>query len=90
MANWRKRLQHMVDDPKPVNYRYREAASILRRLGFELAGGQGSHRLWRLEIPGGSVPVSLVDEGHGPMKSVYVKKMIQQLREHGLLPATET
>lgn len=81
----------MAEDPRPVNYRYDDAATILLRLGFTLAGGgSGSHRLWRGSgADRKTVLVGLVDAGNGPMKPVYVKKMVQALRDAQLLPVED-
>lgn len=78
----------MAVDPKPVNYAYEDAASILRALGFTLAKTSGtSHRRWRLMPPNGqSVTVALVDAGKGPMKSVYIKEMVRLLQVNDLIP----
>jgi hypothetical protein len=94
MASWRKRLARMVADPDPRSYRYKEAASILARLGFELAKPtDGSHRKWRRGIPDPTHPkgrrivvIGLVESGRGTMKPEYVKDMVEILRANDLLP----
>lgn len=95
MASWEKRLMALAADPRPNNYRYEEVTGLLGRLGFELAGRPaGSHRRWRLvvadpAVEGGkrTITVGLVDNGNGPLKSVYVKEMVRTLRENNLLPS---
>lgn len=79
----------MADDPKPVNYTYDDAASILRAMGFALAKTSGtSHRRWRLKAPNGQViTIALVDRGRGPMKSVYIKSMVRLLDANKLIPS---
>lgn len=91
MGSWRKLLDEMVASPKPNNYRYDDAVRILERLGFTLAGGSsGSHRLWKRPMPGGTVArIGLVDSGSGPMRSVYIRKLCQTLRDEGLYPLQE-
>jgi hypothetical protein len=91
MSSWRKLLRQMADDPKPVNYRYEDAARVLRHLGFACAPSSGgSHRHWRGHAPDGSlVVIGLKDAGNGPMKAVYVKDMVSTLRGAGMLPATD-
>jgi predicted RNA binding protein YcfA (HicA-like mRNA interferase family) len=78
----------MADDPKPVDYTYEDAASILKSLGFVLATASGtSHRRWRYKGANGLVTtIALVDRGKGPIKSVYIKEMIRLLKESNLVP----
>jgi len=89
VPSWRKRLKEMADDPKPCNYTYDEAVSILKALGFALAKTSGtSHRRWRVKGPSGQpITIALVDSGRGPMKSVYIKTMIRLLEENNLMPS---
>jgi hypothetical protein len=96
MTSWKKRFSAMVADPDPRSYTYDDAADILRRLGFHPASRKrgGSHRLWRLErratdTSKESIYVQLVDAGHGTLKPVYVRKMIETLRAAGLLQVEE-
>lgn len=85
MSSWRKKLAEILEDPRPVNYRYDELANILRRLGFEEGGRGSSHRVWRFSARDGNVHrVLLVDHGHGPLKRVYVEKMCATIRLAGL------
>lgn len=94
MASWIKLLRRMVADPRPISYTYDEAALILRHLGFEPPSKPtGSHRKFRLEIEDPAadtgrrgIIIGLVENGHGPMKAVYVREMVRVLRENGLLP----
>ncbi|MBA3560846.1 MAG: hypothetical protein H0W30_19900 [Gemmatimonadaceae bacterium] len=77
----------MAEHPKPVNYTYDDAARILRHLDFRVSDAEGSHRVWKRKIDEHTtLRVSLVDSGHGKLKSVYVKKMVQILNAHGLVP----
>jgi len=84
----------MLNDGRPNSYTYSEAAGILDRLGFSLAGSpSGSHRRWRLTVNDPSargakrtIVVALVDAGKGPLKSVYIKEMLSVLRANNLLP----
>lgn len=97
MGSWRKLLASMVADADPRSYSYHDAALILQHLGFEGPFGRGgSHRRFRRALadpssPAGSttIVIGLVDTGHGPMKPVYIKKMLATLREHPLLPVEE-
>jgi len=94
MAAWKKLLASMVADRWPTSYTYAQAGTVLKRLGFdppELTGG--SHRKWRrvvhdAQAPSGkrTVYIGLVDKGHGTMPPVYVREMVQILRENHLLP----
>lgn len=87
MAQWKKTLQRMLEDTDPRNYTYEDAAHVLDRLGFVVAPGEGSHRKWRLRRSDGLVVViGLVKKGHGPMKPVYIRDMVKQLRANELLP----
>jgi hypothetical protein len=68
---------------------------VLRSLGFEPSRTKpkGSHRLWRREIVTDtgkqSVYVGLVDAGHGTLKPVYVKKMLEVLLQNHLIEAQD-
>lgn len=88
MARWKRLLARMLSDSSPTTYRYGDVASILRRLGFELApNAGGSHRKWRKG--GGSGPpivIGLVEKGSGVLKPYLIRDMISQLIEHGLIP----
>jgi hypothetical protein len=87
MGNWRKLLKEMALDDRPTNYTYSDASRVLINLGFTLAPQRsGSHRTWRLERKGlPSLVVGLVENGHGKLKTVYIKKMISTLGSAGLL-----
>lgn len=89
MARWRKILEQMLTDDKPVSYTYGDASAVLAALGFEVASHSGgSHRKWRLKSPSGNVVViGLVEHGSGPLKPYLIRDMIQQLRSNGLIPA---
>lgn len=94
MASWRKHLRRMVADPKARAYTYEQGAVVLEHLGFTNEGGRGSHRKFRLELddPGTArgkraVIVGLVQKGSGTLKPVYIEKMIETLRDNGLLPS---
>lgn len=88
MAAWRKHLAGMLSDSSPTGYTYREAASVLRHLGFELAPHSGgSHRMFRLKTPAGNVVVvGLVEKGHSTLKAYMIRDMVAQLRGHDLIP----
>lgn len=88
MTAWKKLLWRMISDSSPITYTYEQAASILLRLGFELAPTSGgSHRKWRRKLENGAVVViGLVEKGSGTLKAYLVRDMIQQLRQHQLLP----
>jgi len=79
----------MLEDADPRNYTYDDAVSVLSRLGFTLAPHGGtSHRKWRYRRADGLVVVvGLVEKGHGTLKPVYVRDMVCQLRENGLVPS---
>lgn len=85
---WQRLLQRMLSDPRPVSYRYEDAAIVLRALGFEIAPtAGGSHRRWRLRTASGqTVIIGLVEKGHGTMKPYLIREMIAQLRTHRLIP----
>jgi hypothetical protein len=68
---------------------------VLHQLGFTLATPtDGSHRKWRIDVPDETSPsgtrrvtIGLV-ERIGPMKAVYVLKMVAVLETNGLIPDT--
>lgn len=78
----------MLSDAKPIGYTYRDAATILPRLGFELAPhGGGSHRKWRIRTTqGNTVVIGLVDKGTQPLKAYLIRDMVAQLRANDLIP----
>ena len=78
----------MLSDSSPTSYTYDEAAGVLGRLDFALAGSGGSsHRKWRRKLADGTVVVvGLVDKGSGTMKAYLIRDMVEQLRTHGLVP----
>jgi predicted RNA binding protein YcfA (HicA-like mRNA interferase family) len=84
----------MVADTDPRSYTYDEAAGVLINLGFaQSRRGGGSHRIFRIELAdsqaqGGrrAVIIGLVDSGKGKLRPIYIKKMVQTLRENKLLP----
>lgn len=94
MGSWRKLLAAMVADHEPRSYTYQEAANVLKRLGFQgPAKTTGSHRRFRVEVEDSAVPggkrgviVGLVEHGSGPVKAVYIRQMVQTLRDNRLLP----
>jgi hypothetical protein len=94
MGSWRKLLAQMVADKDPRSYTFEEAAGILTQLGFVARKTASSHKTFRRTVPddsaiGGSkgVFVGLVKSGHGPMKPIYITKMIATLQENKLLPS---
>lgn len=91
MGNWRKALARIAEDPRPNGYRYHDLVPILEQLGFILATQSGtSHRFWKRKMPNGStVRILIPTSGSGPVRAVYVKKMVRALREHGLYPLQE-
>lgn len=88
MAKWEKTLKSMLNDPKPVSYRYAEAAAVLAGLGFQEPPKKSgsSHRAWRYVQGGGPVYVDLVEKGSGTLKPYLIRDMIAALRLHGLIP----
>lgn len=78
----------MLADRNPVNYSYDEASQVLVNLGFAMAPHGGtSHRKWRIKLGDGTVVViGLVDAGRGALKPVYIREMVQQLRDNQLIP----
>lgn len=89
--SWRKRLDSLMQDDRPVDYTYQDVANLLRRLGFELqpSGGGTSHRKWRLARLGRpSVWIGLV-EGHGRLRPGYVREVQRTLRDAGLWPLAD-
>jgi hypothetical protein len=88
-------LAAMLRAENPVTFTYDDAAKVLSSLGFEPARTKpkGSHRLWRLETNQGgvrnSIYVGLVDQGHGPMKAVYIKKMLAILLQNRLIQSED-
>src|SRR5665213_587381 len=94
MGSWRKLLSTMVADPNPRSYTFDDAANILMQLGFvQAAKRSGSHRTFRREMGSDGAPkrglvIGLVDAGHGPIKPVYIRAMVQALIDNGLLPAS--
>jgi hypothetical protein len=89
VPNWKKALRQMLDNPNPCNYRYEDAARVLRHLRFSEEPNSGtSHRKWRLAPPDRPVVViGLVKKGGEPMKKVYILTMVRILQENNLLPA---
>lgn len=88
MARWHKVLARMLKAGRAgTGFHYREAASVLKGLGFQVAPtGGGSHRMWRGKSPRGtSVIVGLVEKGAGDLKPYLVRDMLDQLSEHGFL-----
>jgi hypothetical protein len=88
VANWKKLLWQMVDDPDNRGYTYDDAARVLRQLNFvEPKKPNGTHRRWRLKLPNGNVVVvGLVQKGHGTLKPGYIPDMVKALHDHGLIP----
>ena len=88
MAKWKKLLLQMLSDASPTTYTYKDAASVLKRLGFQLAPhGSGSHRMWRHRTPAGNtVVIGLVEKGNGVLKAYLVRDMARQLRENAIIP----
>lgn len=78
----------MLSDSIPTSYTYSEAASVLTRLGFELAPtAGGSHRKWRRRVDDDtSVIIGLVEKGSGHLKPYLIRDMIVQLQQHDLIP----
>jgi|NOAtaT_7_FD_contig_111_319104_length_1568_multi_2_in_0_out_0_2 hypothetical protein len=91
MGGAAKLLAAMLSARDPRNFTYDEAVTVLRTLGFEPARTKpkGSHRLWRLEVPADNgvrtVHVGLVQAGHGTLKPIYVKKMLEVLLQNHLI-----
>src|SRR6185312_9879926 len=90
MASWRKLLSQMANDPDPRGYTFEDDAKVLEHSGFVQAPSSGtSHRRFRLVVQSGTekrtVIVGLVDRGHGTLKPVYIKELVQVLRAEGLL-----
>ena len=86
---WRTTLARMLADQNPNSYRYDEAATILRQLGFEMpkTSTKGSHRKWRRRLPDGTtIVIGLVDSGSGTLKPWQIRDMVRQLRDHALIP----
>jgi hypothetical protein len=88
MANWEKLLWRMEADTDPRGFTYEDAARVLRGIGFpDPPKRGGSHRAWRLELANGIVArVGLVQKGHGTLKPGYIRDMVKELREKGLIP----
>ena len=90
MGSAEKLLRAMLADANPTSYTYDDAVRVLENLGFHPARTKpkGSHRLWRLEVADGtrtrSIYVGLVDKGHGQLKSVYIRTMLEVLIENEL------
>lgn len=90
MSSWRRLLERMRDSPRCVGFTYDEAARVLAALGFRQASYGGSHRRWVLLRDGEpSVIIGLVDAGHGEIKPVYIKTMLQILDQNDLLPGAQ-
>ncbi len=87
MAKAAKLLAQILGDTDPRNYTYDDVAKVLRFLDFQEAPHGGtSHRRWRRRLPNGNVVlIGLVDKGHGTLKPVYVREMVKQLRENGIV-----
>lgn len=86
MPRWERTLGEMMTNPRPVNYRYQDAAAVLDGLGFVCTRGDGSHRIWKLRRPEGTIKVMLVDSGHGPLPPGYIRRMLQVLHAANLFP----
>lgn len=90
MASAEKLLAAMLADEDPRGYTYSDATRVLRSVGFAPARTKpkGSHRLWRLEVANAgdkrSIYVSLVEAGHGTLKPVYIRTMLETLLQYGL------
>lgn len=85
----------MLRAREPRGFTYEDAATVLRSLGFEPSRTKpkGSHRLWRRELATDNgmqtVYVGLVQSGHGTLKPVYVKKMLEVLLHNHLIEAQD-
>lgn len=88
MPRWRRLLAGMLSADKAGNYTYAEAASVLIRLGYELApNAGGSHRKWRRRMADGSVSViGLVEKGSGKLKAYLIRDMVHELQRCNALP----
>ncbi len=56
-----------------IGWRYAELARLLRRAGFLLVGGKGSHRRWK-HVCGAAV--TIVDSA-GESKAAYVREVVE-------------
>ncbi len=87
MSRWEKLLERMRASPRCVGFSYDDAAAVLLAFGFEQKCEGGSHRRWLLLREGHpAVIIGLVEQGHGDLKPVYIRKMLQSLRDAGLIP----
>jgi hypothetical protein len=94
MAQWKKLLEAMVADKRPVSYTYDQAATVLSQLGFTEANPTAtSHRKWSCEVsdpasPTGkrTVTIGLNAKGKRALPPGYIRKMVQTLQENSLLP----
>ena len=73
MASDAELLERMRQNP--IGWRYAELARLLRRAGFLLVGGKGSHRRWKHAL--GAV-VTIVDSA-GESKAAYVREVVQAI-----------
>lgn len=91
MGGASKLLGAMLRARDPRSFTYDDAATVLRSLGFEptRTKPKGSHRLWRRELVTETgkqtVYVGLVESGHGTLKPVYIKKMLEVLLHNHLI-----
>lgn len=90
MSRWEKILDRMAASRRCAGFTYKEAAAVLEGLGFVQAQDGSSHRRWVLLREGHpAVIIGLVDKGHGEIKPVYIKTLVEQLRAAGLLSDEE-
>jgi predicted RNA binding protein YcfA (HicA-like mRNA interferase family) len=81
MAQKDKRLERWRNNPTGV--RFEELASVLRGCGFEQEPGRGSHTVFR--HPARGLTLSVPHHGNGPVKPVYVRKVLQLVDDYGCL-----
>ncbi len=87
MSRWRRVLLKMAQSQRGVGFTYNDAAAVLRGLDFEQKCEGSSHRRWvRLREGEPAVIIGLVEKGHGELKPVYIKTLVERLRDAGLIP----
>ncbi len=76
----------MLSDTSPIGYTYGEAKSVLEGLNFVCAAHGGtSHRHWKCKLQNGTaLHVGLVEHPSKPLKPVYIRDMLKELKRGGL------